>query len=308
MYLLKQSRSTNRLFFFTCLFVTVFLLAFAAPVQAADPCNTAGVLCVTSSITSNTTWTSDTIYYVKADITVSNSATLTIQGGTIIKFDYPYSPTSPNLPPFGLFINKGANLVFQDTNPTDKRVLFTSGRDDFVEAGGDINGDDVQTLPSFGDWEGLVLTDWTSTVPIENLTFRYSKDGLNIKSSTVPVPPEVVIQNNAFYQSTCGVTIAAPVNLNNAATVIGNGFYGNQYGLCTLVTGTGTGQAISHIKCQSLREQRNPADPAERSLISHLSKQHVFRNSRPIRPQQPDRSSWHRGGGQMEQFGDVGGG
>jgi parallel beta-helix repeat protein len=136
-------------------------------------------------------------------------------------------------------VDKGANLIFQDTNSTDKRVLFTSGRDDSADAGGDINGDGNQTTPGFGDWEGLVLTDWTSTTPIENLTFRYSKGGLNIKSDTLSIPAGVEVRNNAFYQSSCGLTVSVTGSGSNLANIHNDGFYGNQYGICTSVTGTG---------------------------------------------------------------------
>ncbi|MCX6035717.1 MAG: hypothetical protein NTV38_12190, partial [Chloroflexi bacterium] len=186
-----QTKS-NR-FPFAALFTILFLLfgSFffsAVPGKAADPCSTPGVICISDAITANTTWGPGIIYYIKSNIHVISGNTLTIMGGTIIKFDFPYSPTYPNPNPYGLIVDKGeygnANLTFQDTNSTDKRVLFTSGRDDSAVAGGDTNGDGNQTTPGFGDWEGLVLTDWTSTTPIENLTFRYSKGGLNIKSDT----------------------------------------------------------------------------------------------------------------------------
>ena len=178
---------------------------------------------------------------------MATGITLTIQGGTIVKFDFPYTPVFPNASPYGLTIDKGANLVFQDTNSTDRRILFTSGRDDSLNSGGDINGDGVQTFPGYGDWEGLILTDWTSSVPIENLTFRYSKDGLNIKAATVAIPSTVLIQNNAFYQSICGVTLSVTGNFNHQTSVTSNGFYGNQYGLCTLVT-SASGQASPSIQ------------------------------------------------------------
>jgi hypothetical protein len=231
-----------------CALALAGLWAFRSPVQAADPCTTPGVVCVPGDITSDQSWTSDNIYYVTNDILVSSNATLTIEGGTIVKFDYPYSATSPNSDPYALTIDKGAHLVFQDTNDTDRRILFTSGRDDSPEAGGDTNGDANQTLPGYGDWKGLVLIDWASSDPIENLTFRYSRDGLNIQSKSQMVPDTVVVQNNAFYQSLCGMTVSALSNYDNQLVVLNNGFYENQYGLCTSVTGSGTGKVVPAVR------------------------------------------------------------
>jgi parallel beta-helix repeat protein len=229
---------------FAALFTILFLVfgsSFfsAVPGQAADPCSTPGVVCISNAVTANTTWGPGIIYYIKSNIHVTGGNTLTIMGGTIIKFDFPYSPTNPNPNPYGLIVDNGANLIFLDTNSTDKRVLFTSGRDDSAVAGGDTNGDGNQTTPGFGDWEGLVLTDWTSTTPIENLTFSYSKDGLYIKSDTLSIPAGVEVLNNAFYWSSCGLTVSVTGSWNNLANIHNDGFYGNQYGICTSVTGTG---------------------------------------------------------------------
>ncbi|HMN61642.1 MAG TPA: hypothetical protein PJ988_14825, partial [Anaerolinea sp.] len=243
---IKLSRSLGVSFVIAISLMLASLWVFPSSVKAADPCTTPGVVCVTTSISSSTTWTSNNIYYLKNNITVAKGVTLTIQGGTIIKFDYPYSATSPNANPYALTILKEAGLIFQDTNTTNKRVLFTSGRDDSADAGGDTNGDANQTLPGYGDWKGLILEDWVSTTPIENLTFRYSREGLNLKANTLPIPNSVVVQNNGFYQALCGVTVTAPGNYHNLVTVQSNGFYGNQYGLCTSV-GAGTGQALPTI-------------------------------------------------------------
>ena len=239
-----MARTKSNRFLFIALFFILFLLLgsfffLVVPGAASDPCSTSGVTCISTAITANTTWGPTSIYYIKSDIHVTSGNTLTILGGTIIKFDFPYSPTSPNPNPYGLFVDKGANLIFQDTNSTDKRVLFTSGRDDSADAGGDVNGDGNQTIPGSGDWEGLELTDWTSTSALENLTFRYSKDGLRIITSTVLIPLTVEVRNNGFYQSMCGITVSATSTWNNLTNIHNNGFYGNQYGLCTTATGTG---------------------------------------------------------------------
>ena len=64
MFQIKPSRSPFVFFLFVCLLITAFLVARVDRVRAADPCSTVGVVCVSSNISSNTTWYSNTIYYV----------------------------------------------------------------------------------------------------------------------------------------------------------------------------------------------------------------------------------------------------
>ncbi|MRR32965.1 hypothetical protein EG834_22120, partial [bacterium] len=48
---------------------------------------------VISNIATDTLWTAENVYYIKNDISVNPGVTLTIQGGTIIKFWVPLDPS-----------------------------------------------------------------------------------------------------------------------------------------------------------------------------------------------------------------------
>ena len=78
---------------------------------------------ITSNITTNTTWDSDTIYQLAGRITVEAGATLTIEPGTIIKGE---AGTGANAT--ALLVARGANIVAQGT-PT-LPIIFTSVADE----------------------------------------------------------------------------------------------------------------------------------------------------------------------------------
>lgn len=87
------------------------------------------------TITTNTTWTKDTIYILKSFIRVGNGATLTVQAGTIVMgFPGPIDTSA-------LIIERGAKLNSLGTSSNP--VIFTSCK--------------LQGTRSEGDWGGLVI-------------------------------------------------------------------------------------------------------------------------------------------------------
>ena len=86
---------------------------------------------VSTSITSNTTWTADKIYVLKGQIYVKNGAVLTIEPGTVIFGDKASLGC-------GLFITKGSQLIAEGT--VDKPIVFTSNQDAGSRTGGDWGG------------------------------------------------------------------------------------------------------------------------------------------------------------------------
>jgi hypothetical protein len=133
--------------------LSLSLAAFIA--NAASP-----VKIISGRITTNTTWSPDTIYVLSQRVYVDPGATLTILPGTIIKGDTskpdPANPAT-ELRAGTLVITRGAKLVAEGT-PT-KPIVFTS-----IKAPG---------LRKQGDWAGVAiagnakLNTATGTAPFE---------------------------------------------------------------------------------------------------------------------------------------------
>lgn len=131
-------------------FAFVGLFLFAEPVYAAT-------ITAPTSITSNTTWTSDNLYIIQSSTTVQAGVKLTIQPGTIIKFQT------------GTYMNIKGTLDALGTS--DNNIIFTSYKDDSY--GGDTNGDGSTTTPAKGNWN--YLGSYTGgTVNCSYCVIRYS--------------------------------------------------------------------------------------------------------------------------------------
>lgn len=92
-----------------------------------------GVIEVTESITTNTTWTSNNKYLIKGFIYVEDGATLTIQPGTIIKGDKPTKGT--------LIVKRGGKLMADGT--ASQPIVFTSNQ--------------APGSRDYGDWGGIII-------------------------------------------------------------------------------------------------------------------------------------------------------
>ncbi|TCX51223.1 hypothetical protein C1I38_10595 [Dehalobacter sp. 12DCB1] len=101
-----------------------------------SPAAYAATITAPSSITANTTWTSDNVYVVSST-TVQPNVTLTIEPGTVVKLNAINSK---------LVIKGTLNALGSDTN----QIAFTSIKDDTY--GGDTNNDGTTTTPSKGNW------------------------------------------------------------------------------------------------------------------------------------------------------------
>lgn len=102
-----------------------------------DPQNTnypAANVTITTSITTNTVWTSNNTYLLQGQIYVKNGATLTIQPGTVIQGDKAVAGS-------GLFICQGSKLVANGN--VNQPIVFTSN-----QAAGSR---------ALGDWGGVIL-------------------------------------------------------------------------------------------------------------------------------------------------------
>jgi hypothetical protein len=103
-----------------------FLMVACGDEVIVDPIPTQNKV-ITSNITSNTTWYSDTIYQLAGRIAVEDGVTLTIEPGTIIKGE---AGTGANAT--ALLIARGANIVAQGT--PSQPIIFTSVADEISQA------------------------------------------------------------------------------------------------------------------------------------------------------------------------------
>ena len=113
---------------------------------------------VTTNITTNTTWTANNIYYLKAQVYVKDGATLTIEPGTVVRGD------SSN-PSCALIVTKGSKLIANGT--VNNPIVFTS--------------DKAAGSRTSGDWGGLVLLgkgNYNKTSGLANI------EGITISADT----------------------------------------------------------------------------------------------------------------------------
>lgn len=97
------------------------------------------------TISTNTTWSSGNVYVIKGNIVLN--AVLTIQQGTVIKFDGLY---------YGIDVQSGS---IQAAGSAGYPIIFTHFTDDSYA--GDCNGDGGATTPQKGTWGGILLESTT---------------------------------------------------------------------------------------------------------------------------------------------------
>ena len=102
-------------------------------------------LIVSEDITQSVTWTSDRVYTINTEVSISNSSVLTIQPGTVIRFGANGS----------LVLGYGSNATINAVGTADKPIIFTSSA----------------LLPAAGAWEGLFFYDKT----LSNSVLTYCK-------------------------------------------------------------------------------------------------------------------------------------
>lgn len=98
-----------------------------------------------------------TVYHVTGAVTVPLGATLTIQPGVVVKFNF-----DQRMHVLGTLLCNGTGL---------DSVWFTDVRDDTV--GGDSNGDGNATTPAGGWWRGITFGTSSSASVVNGLTARY---------------------------------------------------------------------------------------------------------------------------------------
>ncbi|MBF9141929.1 PKD domain-containing protein [Hymenobacter properus] len=188
-----------------------------------------GVVPVTASISTATTWTACNVYYLNSGIMVSN--TLTIEPGTVVKF-------GPNaalaLTGNGRFVAKGTAAA---------PIYFTSYHDD--AHGGDSNANGAATGPARKDWRYMDLNATTGSqfaycqfmyggnggntlfcdggaASITNCTFAHNGDDVSVITTAAlnahSAQAGTVIQNNTFFDNVRPLSITSNIDLDDSNT------------------------------------------------------------------------------------------
>ncbi len=114
---------------------------------------TAADVTVTDDITTNTTWSSDNVYFLDGLIFVDSLATLTIQAGTVVKGLLANNITTGD-GASALVIRRGAKLMADGT--AENPIIFTSELDN-------LNISEDLTESDRGLWGGLILLGKATT-------------------------------------------------------------------------------------------------------------------------------------------------
>ena len=220
---------------------------------------------VSGHITSNAIWSAaNSPYIIIGDVYIDTGVTLTIEAGTIIKFEY-VAPTSKPHSNRKFIVNGKLNA--QGT--AENNVVFTSLRDD--SSGGDDNMDGSATIPAAGDWGYIQINSNNNN--LQYCTFRYG--GLGGYSNYSPyyhdkymvwiknsVTPAISISNCKFdYAYETAIYYddilynGTPTINNNQITNSPYGIYlkGNETSSATIFGNTISGSATDGIYCTSVR-------------------------------------------------------
>lgn len=136
---------------FSSIFLILFFFSCKKDNDEINPAYPDNVRFISEDVRSTTTWYSDTIYVID-DYDFYVAATLSIQAGTVIKFQSSAGPY--------MSLGSGGTIIANGTasNP----IVFTSFKDD--SHGGDTNIDGTATAPGAGDWSHINTNDENGSV------------------------------------------------------------------------------------------------------------------------------------------------
>ena len=147
---------------------------------------------VCGDIATDTTWTiADSPVVVTCYVTVKTGATLTVEPGVAVKFEYPTRLT----------VEQNATLRAEGT--AESPIYFTSIKDD--SAGGDTNGDEGATLPAKGDWYYIKVessstsSSFHGTLIFDHVVVRYG--GIASPGYMLDIGGDAQIRNSVIEES-----------------------------------------------------------------------------------------------------------
>jgi len=164
----------------------------------------AEILYVSGTISTDSTWNGNVV--VTGGVAVPSGATLTIQPGTVVKFD----PSTR----IGIEVQSGGSLVANGT--LAEPITFTSLLDDSV--GGDANNDGNLTQPAAGDWVSIYANGGQVTLNHAQIFYgggstsgTWSESGMLRAKNGATMTVSNSILRDAFFDGvlaqTAGVTI-----------------------------------------------------------------------------------------------------
>jgi hypothetical protein len=214
-------------------FLTLGLfISSCEPDEIIDPIENKNRI-VTSNITSNTTWFSDTIYQLGGRITVEDGATLTIQPGTVIKGE---AGTGANAT--ALLIARGGKLIAEGTPQLP--IVFTSVADEITPAmisQGNFQSPNLDPTVN-GLWGGIIVLGKAKISPKPDATGEV----ISVQIEGIPTSDA-----NGLYggnEDTDNSGIMKYVSIRHGGTNIGSG---NEINGLTL-GGVGSGTVVENIE------------------------------------------------------------
>jgi hypothetical protein len=196
-------------------------LMISQPAHAAVDCSEPGVICKSGAI-GNETWSPGNVYVIYGDdVVVPAGVTLTIQAGTIVKF---------NTSSMDLIVDGILNVNGLEGNP----VYFTSAKDDDV--GGDT--DHNTTPPGAGDW-GRIQFRGGSSGSFSHSEFRYGGN-YQVGMVYLDAGSSVVIDQGIFKNSSYCAINSHPTVDPTLTGMTPTDFTGSRYnGICMRGVGIG---------------------------------------------------------------------
>jgi hypothetical protein len=188
---------------------------------------------VTSNITENTTWYSDTVYQLGGRITVTDGVTLTIQPGTIIKGE---AGTGSNAT--ALLIARGGKLIAEGT-PT-LPIIFTSVADEITPElvkGGNFQSPNLDPTVN-GLWGGLIVLGNAKISPKPDATGEL----VEVQIEGIPTSDANGLYGGSNDQDNSGVL--KYISIRHGGTNIGSG---NEINGITF-GGVGSGTVVENIE------------------------------------------------------------
>ena len=127
----------------------VGLMACGETTLPGPPVGETGIQRKSGVLQGNETWRSSALYIIDGDLTVPTGVTLTVDAGTVIKFQREPNRNFDDDIRHSFIVEGNLNV----NGTEDDKVYFTSTYDDTV--GGDTTDDGADTVSVAGDWQNI---------------------------------------------------------------------------------------------------------------------------------------------------------